>query len=147
MSARKEREARLAVHAADAGVERREFLTSLGRIVVLFPTLALAARCGSGGGESANDGGGGNTNGFAITSSTASGHSHDLFVPFDAVEQPASAPVALVTGASSTYTLGSHTHTVTLSVDSLTSIMHGGTVTVSSASTAGHVHEFAIHLP
>ncbi|MFN7951055.1 MAG: hypothetical protein U0610_04970 [bacterium] len=146
MSARKEREARLAVHAADAGVERREFLTSLGRIVVLFPPSrwrrgAAAAAAG------ANDGGGGNTNGFAITSSTASGHSHDLFVPFDAVEQPASAPVALVTGASSTYTLGSHTHTVTLSVDSLTSIMHGGTVTVSSASTAGHVHEFAIHLP
>ena len=87
------------------------------------------------------------TNGFTVTSSTASGHAHGLFVPFDLVERPASVAESLTTEAGSTYGIGSHTHVVTLSVDELTSIMHGGVVEVTSALSAGHAHSFSIRLP
>ncbi len=147
MSERRARE--LAKHEADGGsggsmIARRELLMRFGRLVVIFPALAMAARCGGGG---SGDGGGDPANGFTIASSTALGHSHDLFVPFEVVEQPAASARSLTSSAASTYTLGGHTHTVVLSVDDLTRIMHGETVTVTSSSTSGHMHAFAIRLP
>lgn len=123
---------------------RRELLTRFGRLALVFPAVAFAARCGGGGD---GNGGGGPANGFTIASSTALGHSHELFVPFEVVEQPATSARSLTSNAASTYTLGGHTHTVTLSIEDLTAIVHGETVTVTSSSTSGHAHTFAIRLP
>lgn len=122
---------------------RRSFLTRVGRLSIVLPAGALAVRCGGG-----SDGGmAPPTDGFAVTSSASSGHTHELFVPFDLVEQPATAAASLTTQAASTYGVGSHTHVVALSIDDLTSVMHGGSVDVMSSTSAGHAHAFAIRVP
>jgi hypothetical protein len=112
-------------------------------VVVVVPAVGWLTSCSGGSGMQTD----GPSNGFTVTSAAALGHSHELFVPFDDLDQPPTGGVSRTTNASSTYSIGAHTHVVALTVDQLTSIMHGGTVSVSSLPTAGHSHEFSIRMP
>jgi hypothetical protein len=122
---------------------RREFLTAAGRVVLVLPAAAFLASCG-GSSSGMNDSGGGS--GLTVTSSSALGHSHNLFVPADDVDNPPDSGVTLSTSSSSAYGIGSHSHMVALSNDQLTTIMNGGTVSVDTSTFSDHHHSFTIRM-
>jgi hypothetical protein len=109
---------------------RREFLV---RGAGLFFAVPLAD-CASSARPIACDG-------DASISTVNSGHSHTLCVPSTDLASP---PVGGFTYTSSAAGANQHTHDVTLSQIQLAQIAAGQLVTVTSAESLGHTHDFTI---
>jgi hypothetical protein len=120
-------------------MDRREFLVRIGGLVLAAPLALEVAGCG----DDSNDGGGGNgdANGFTVTSSETSGHTHNVTVLNADLANP---PVEVTYTSTSS---GGHTHAITLSQAQLTEINGGGTVTVTSTENSGHTHSWTIRRP
>jgi hypothetical protein len=119
-------------------MDRREFLVRIGGLVLAAPLALEVAGCGE------DDGGDGNgdANGFTVTSSLSSGHTHNVTVLNADLANPPVEGVAYTSTSS-----GGHTHAITLSQAQLTEINEGGEVTVTSTQNSGHTHSWTIRRP
>lgn len=122
-------------------MKRREFLVKIGGTVIAVPFALEVVGCGSDYGDG-GDGGGGDSNGFTVTSAPSSGHTHDVTVFYADLTGP---PANGVTYTSTTS--AGHSHNITLSQTQLTQINNGETVTVTSTSNSGHTHTWTIRKP
>jgi len=109
---------------------RRAFLRRLTQVTAAI-ALTLLTRCGLGGDDSSTR---------TFTSSTDSGHSHQLTV--SAVLQ--SAPPASGTTLTTSEADG-HTHTVDLTHDQLLQIASHQSFTVTTSNDVGHEHTFTFN--
>ncbi|MFN7956610.1 MAG: hypothetical protein U0610_33205 [bacterium] len=117
---------------------RREFLTtSMGKLALLMPAAAVLSHCGNA--STTNDG---SDEGFTITSSLASGHTHAIFLLLSDVASPPSTGLTYQSTTSS-----NHFHLVVVTQAQLTSIDEGAVVTVTSSVSDGHQHAFSIQKP
>jgi hypothetical protein len=84
--------------------------------------------------------------GGTSTSTTVAMHTHTLCVPASDLTSPPSAGATYTSSSSPDPEAGNaqHTHTVALTAAQLTTIEGGGTVTVTSAISLSHTHDFAI---
>jgi hypothetical protein len=127
---------------------RREFLTSIGRVLVLVPAGYGFARLSSGCDdatasctdmpieESATE--------LLFTSSCAGAgpHRHMLTLANDDLDEPKGS------GESRRTTMGDgHVHVVSLTESELVTIASGGTVVKSTGTMLGHSHSFTLRLP
>ena len=116
-------------------LERREFLTSIGRLALVASAGLAFTGCGST--DTTDDG-----DGFTVTSSLASGHTHAIFVVLDDLSSPPSNGVSYQSTATN-----AHFHVVVLTKAQLTSIDEGAVLTVTSTVSDGHQHAFSIQKP
>jgi hypothetical protein len=110
----------------------------IGGVVVAVPAVIYATGCGDddGGGGGGIDASTGQTS-FSVTNSDGSGHTH-MFTMQCSDLSGGSAVNYTATG-------GGHTHSVPVSAADLTTIMGGGTATITF--TDGHAHTFSITKP
>ena len=116
-------------------LERREFLTSIGRLALVASAGLTLTACGSTSSDTSGDG-------FTVTSSLASGHTHAIFVVLDDLTSPPSNGVSYQSTATN-----AHFHVVVLTKAQLTSIDEGAVLTVTSTVSDGHQHAFSIQKP
>lgn len=76
---------------------------------------------------------------LTVRSSDSNGHNHSIVFQRSLFESPPENDRTFTSG-------GSHTHTITLSSQEMTSIGNGGTVTKVSSTSGGHSHSFTIRL-
>jgi len=76
---------------------------------------------------------------ITVTSSTASGHSHQVTISGADIDNPPTGGKTI-----STTDFNFHTHTITLTQQDYQSIKNGNEVTVTSSSSNGHTHIFVI---
>jgi hypothetical protein len=76
---------------------------------------------------------------ITVTSSTASGHSHQVTISGADIDNPPTGGKTI-----STTDVNFHTHTITLTQQDYQSIKNGNEVTVTSSSSNGHTHIFVI---
>lgn len=129
-----------------AASTRREFFTSVGRLVVLLPAgAALVAACGSStsNADCASADTVMTTGAALIVVSTCngagSGHTHDFTVMATDLATP---PAAGVSSNTSPYDDDQHVHTVALTQANLQAIQAGQTVAITSGTTLTHSHVF-----
>jgi len=110
---------------------------------LILPAGWGAGACGSGSsyGTQTPSGTTASGNGLRFTSDVVGGHSHDFSIAMTDLSSPPSAGLS-----GSTTVASSHTHTVSLSVDELTAIESGQTVTKDTSNVQAHMHTFQFSL-
>ncbi|MHB8055753.1 MAG: hypothetical protein ACYDH3_10960 [Candidatus Aminicenantales bacterium] len=73
-----------------------------------------------------------------FTSASTQGHTHTITIQKSEIDNPPAGGISRETSANG------HTHTFTMSQAELTDVKNGTAVTVTTADTNGHHHEFTI---
>ena len=126
-------------------LNRREFLTSAGGSVVTLLLTPLVGACGSSSTDYGTTSSTGATtpaascDGAGATSTAVEGHTHTLCVPAADLDHPPATGATYTTSIS-----GSHDHAVAFSQAQLTTVLNGGSVTVTTSTVTGHAHDFSV---
>ena len=115
-------------------MNRRHFIIRAGKSFPVIAGALYVVGCDS----DSNDGGNNNPPAgmsISVTSSAASGHTHNADVPEADLNSTSSRSY-------SSSDSNGHQHTVTLSAAQLNSIENGASVTVTSSNISGHTHQF-----
>lgn len=120
-------------------MNRREFLKIAGGLFISMPVLLKITGCGK------NDYGSSSTSsdstGFQAVSSVDSGHSHSIKILFADLANPPSGGMVYTSSSSG------HTHNVSLTLQMLTEVNSGTSLTVVSSVDSGHSHTWVINKP
>ncbi|HSO36645.1 MAG TPA: hypothetical protein VLT33_29170 [Labilithrix sp.] len=125
-------------------LSRRELLTAAGGGLVTLLLTPLVGACGSSTEPGTATATGATTpaagcDGAGETSTVVAGHTHTLCVPASDLSQPPAAGATYSTSIS-----GGHDHAVALTSAQLTTVLNGGSVSVTTSTVSGHAHEFSV---
>ena len=115
-------------------MKRAEFLKVMGAGTLVALAGSAVTACKSSSTTPSNP-----TTSNTFTSSNVQNHTHTITIQKTEVETPPAGGISRETSSAS-----GHTHTFTMTADDLTNVKAGTVVTVTTADTGGHTHDFVI---
>lgn len=122
-------------------MDRRDFIVKSAALLA-FPLIIQQIGCSTNPTSSDNGSDNGtDEDGFNVTSSVNSDHSHTIEILYDDIENPSTSNNSLTSSSTN------HTHQITVSTTDYQALKDGGTIVKTSTRDGGHSHTFSIKVP